>query len=48
MSYDRLQALDRRLAVMSAMAHLEPLHSKGKAEKTQRDGVIVYSLAGGR
>jgi glyoxylase-like metal-dependent hydrolase (beta-lactamase superfamily II) len=48
MSFSQLQALDRRLAVMSAMAHLEPLHSEGTAEKTQRDGVIVYSLAGGR
>jgi glyoxylase-like metal-dependent hydrolase (beta-lactamase superfamily II) len=48
MSFSQLQALDRRLAVMSAMAHLEPLHSEGTAEKTKRDGVIVYSLAGGR
>jgi glyoxylase-like metal-dependent hydrolase (beta-lactamase superfamily II) len=48
MSFSQLQALDRRLAVMSAMAHLEPLHSEGTAEKTHRDGVIVYSLAGGR
>jgi glyoxylase-like metal-dependent hydrolase (beta-lactamase superfamily II) len=48
MSFDQLQALDRRLAVMSAMAHLEPLHSEGTAEKAQRDGVIVYSLGSGR
>ena len=48
MSFDQLQALDRRLAVMSAMAHLEPLHSEGTAEKAQRDGTIVYSLAEGR
>ncbi|MBN2099250.1 MAG: MBL fold metallo-hydrolase [Dehalococcoidia bacterium] len=48
MSFDQLQALDRRLAVMSAMAHLEPLHREGTAEKSQRDGTVVYSLAGGR
>jgi glyoxylase-like metal-dependent hydrolase (beta-lactamase superfamily II) len=48
MSFDRLQALDRRLAVMSAMAHLEPLCTEGAAEKTQRNGTIVYSLARGQ
>jgi glyoxylase-like metal-dependent hydrolase (beta-lactamase superfamily II) len=48
MSFSQLQALDRRLAVMSAMAHLEPLHNDGTAKKTQRDGTIVYSLAGDR
>jgi glyoxylase-like metal-dependent hydrolase (beta-lactamase superfamily II) len=48
MSFDRLHALDRRLAVMSAMAHLEPLYTEGTAEKTQRNGTIVYSLARGQ
>lgn len=46
LSYDRLQALDRRLAVMSAMAHLEPLCREGSAARAQRDGVTVYSLPG--
>jgi len=47
-SFDQLQALDRRLAVMSALAHLEPLHTEGTAVKTQRNGTIVYGLAEGR
>ncbi|MDM7998815.1 MAG: MBL fold metallo-hydrolase [Dehalococcoidia bacterium] len=48
MTFDQLQALDRRLAVMSAMAHLEPLCNEGIAQKMQRDGVVFYSLAGGQ
>ena len=48
LSFDQLQPLDRRLAVMSAMAHLEPLYTEGTAAKTQRNGTVVYSLAGGR
>jgi glyoxylase-like metal-dependent hydrolase (beta-lactamase superfamily II) len=48
LSFDQLQALDRRLAVMSAMAHLEPLYTEGMAAKTQRNGTVVYSLARGR
>ncbi len=48
LSFDQLQALDRRLAVMSAMAHLEPLYTEGTAAKTQRNGTVVYSLARGR
>jgi glyoxylase-like metal-dependent hydrolase (beta-lactamase superfamily II) len=48
LSYDQLQALDRRLAVMSAMAHLEPLCSEGSAARVQRDGINVYSLPGVR
>lgn len=46
MTFEQLQALDRRLAVMSAMAHLEPLHTEGAAAKTQRNGAVLYSLAG--
>jgi glyoxylase-like metal-dependent hydrolase (beta-lactamase superfamily II) len=46
--FDQLQALDRRLAVMSAMAHLEPLYTEGTAAKTQRNGTVVYSLARSR
>jgi glyoxylase-like metal-dependent hydrolase (beta-lactamase superfamily II) len=48
LSFDQLQALDRRLAVMSAMAHLEPLYTEGMAAKIQRNGTVVYSLAGAR
>ncbi len=48
LSYDQLQALDRRLAVMSAMAHLEPLCDEGSAVRAQQDGVTVYSRAGVR
>lgn len=46
LAYEQLQALDRRLAVMSAMAHLEPLCAEGAAAKTQRDGVAVYRRPG--
>jgi glyoxylase-like metal-dependent hydrolase (beta-lactamase superfamily II) len=48
MPFERLQALDRRLAVMSAMAHLEPLYTEGTAAKTRRNGTIVYGLARGQ
>ena len=48
MSFERLQALDRRLAVMSTMAHLEPMRAEGLTEKTQRNGTVVYSLARGQ
>ncbi len=48
LSYDQLQALDRRLAVMSTMAHLEPLCTEGAAARAQRNGVTVYSLPGAR
>ena len=46
MSFDRLQTLDKRLAVMSALAHLEPLCTEGIAKKAQRDSVCTYGLAG--
>lgn len=46
LTYDQLQALDRRLAVMSAAAQLEPLCADGGAAKAHRDGVAVYSLPG--
>ncbi|MFC2000205.1 MBL fold metallo-hydrolase [Chloroflexota bacterium] len=42
MSFEELPALDKRLAVMSALAHLEPLCTEGKAEKTSRDGIVFY------
>lgn len=46
MSFEELSALDRRLAVMSALAHLEPLCAEGRAERLRRDGTIVYGAAG--
>lgn len=45
MSFEELPPLDKRLAVMSALAHLEPICAQGKAERTQRNGTIVYSAA---
>lgn len=46
MSFGELPALDKRLAVMSALAHLEPLCDEGKAEKIQRDGILFYGATG--
>ncbi len=45
-SFDKLQALDKRLAVMSALAHLEPLCDEQAARKTQRNDTVFYSLVG--
>ncbi|NQT48081.1 MAG: MBL fold metallo-hydrolase [Chloroflexi bacterium] len=42
MSFQELPALDKRLAVMSALAHLEPLCAEGKVEESSRDGTVVY------
>ena len=44
MSFDQLQALDRRLAVMSAMAHLEPLYTEGTAAR-RPSGTALSSTA---
>jgi len=45
MSFAELPALDKRLAVMSALAHLEPLCDEGAARKSTRDGVAFYEAA---
>jgi glyoxylase-like metal-dependent hydrolase (beta-lactamase superfamily II) len=42
MSFERLPSLDKRLAVMSALAHLEPLCAEQKVERTQRNGTVFY------
>jgi len=42
MSFEKLPSLDKRLAVMSALAHLEPLCAEQKVERTQRNGTVVY------
>ena len=42
MPFGELSSLDKRLAVMSALAHLEPLWGEGKVRKGRRDGVVVY------
>ncbi|OGO01183.1 MAG: hypothetical protein A2Y72_02510 [Chloroflexi bacterium RBG_13_53_26] len=44
MSFEDLPSLDKRLAVMSALAHLEPLCAEGKAETIRENGTIVYSV----
>ena len=48
MSFEELPALDKRLAVMSALAHLEPLCAEGQAERSSGDGTVVYSAPGSR
>jgi len=44
-SFEELPALDKRLAVMSALAHLEPLCSSGQAERIAGDGTQLYALS---
>ena len=45
MSFADLPALDKRLAVMSTLAHLEPMCASGQAEKTGGNGAQLYSLS---
>lgn len=42
MSFSELSPLDKRLAVMSALAHLEPLSADGLVKKTREDGTLLY------
>lgn len=44
-SFTELAAIDKRLALMSALAHLEPLCKAGVLKQRPRDGVVAYSLA---
>src|SRR4030042_2127516 len=44
-SFKELLPLDKRLAVMSTLAHLEPLRAEGKAEKTLREGIAFYNAS---
>ncbi len=45
MSFEKLPALDKRLAVMSTLAHLEPLCAAGQAERIDGNGTQLYSLS---
>jgi glyoxylase-like metal-dependent hydrolase (beta-lactamase superfamily II) len=42
--WDRLQAFQRRMAVTEVIAHLEYLHSAGRAAKRHREGVVFYRI----
>jgi glyoxylase-like metal-dependent hydrolase (beta-lactamase superfamily II) len=44
-SFEKLPPLDKRLAVMSALAHLEPLRVEGKVGRTLRDGIAFYNAS---
>ena len=46
LSFEQLLPLDKRLAVMSALAHLEPLCDEGKAQRSRRNGIQLYSATG--
>ena len=46
MSFGELLPLDKRLAVMSALAHLEPLCAEGRAERVHKNGTILYRTPG--
>lgn len=43
--YEELLPLDKRLAVLSTLAHLEPLRTGGGLERIQKEGVFFYSKA---
>jgi len=45
MSFAELPPFDKRLAVMSALAHLELLHIGGEVEKSPRNGTMLYGLS---
>lgn len=45
LSYEELLPLDKRLAVMSALAHLEPLRIEGEVERAEKEGIFFYSRA---
>lgn len=44
-SWQNLPALDRRLAVMEALAHLEYLRHQGKLQKHSENGITFYQQA---
>lgn len=44
LSYKELLPLDKRLAVMSALAHLKFLHVEGKVENTSKNGTMFYNV----
>lgn len=42
LSYDELLPLDKRLAVMSTLAHLEPLRKEGRITRVLEEGIYYY------
>lgn len=43
-SFDDLLAFDKRLAVMSSLAHLEPLRTRGEVERSVKGGIFFYRI----
>ena len=43
-SFQDLSALDKRLAVLETLAHLQLLTTEGKIKKVTKDGIIFYSV----
>lgn len=41
-SWRNLSSLDKRFAVLETLAHLEYLHSLGKAQKTSTNGKVLF------
>lgn len=42
-SYDSLSLLDKRLAIMETLAHLESMRNAGKVHQSEWENVVVYS-----
>lgn len=42
LSYEELLSLDKRLAVMSTLAHLEPLRKHGRVVRIMEEGIFFY------
>jgi len=45
-SFEELLPLDKRLAVMSTLAHLEPLRAEGEVGRFIKDGIMFYNALG--
>jgi glyoxylase-like metal-dependent hydrolase (beta-lactamase superfamily II) len=45
MSFAELPPLDKRLAVMSALAHLELIRIEGQVGRIHRNGIMLYSVS---
>ena len=41
-AYDKLEPIDRRLAVLEALAHLQYMVAEGKGKKISENGKTVY------
>ena len=44
--WQNLSFLDRRLALLETIAHLEFMRTEGKVDKSTRDTLIYYTIAG--